>query len=371
MKEMNRPVTTVEQSFSADQRLISTTDTTGKITYCNSEFIRISGYSKEELLGSPHNLVRHPDMPAAVFGVMWQYLRAGKSWMGVVKNRCKNGDFYWVSAYVTPIFENGQLVGYESVRTKPAREQISRAQKLYDRIRSGQNPVPLISKVRYYAKLFGAPLAAAALAVIAIKMGGDLVAETIAAILIVGAGVWSKFTLELTLKSIVGSNPNVFSDPISALAYSKKIGPAAQLEMVLISEDARLRTALTRLNDLASQVAGAAYHSSSLSKQTERALVDQRAETDMTAAAMTEMTASIAEVAENVQQTAQEAQTASSLAEQGDQVALSTRGAIESLASTVSKIGNAVDTLAGETQQIMSAAGIIQSIAEQTNLLAP
>lgn len=106
----SRPVTNVEQTFSEGQRLISTTDLTGKITYCNKEFIKISGYSEAELLGSPHNLVRHPDMPAAIFGVMWGYLKAGKSWMGVVKNRCKNGDFYWVSAYVTPILEDGRLL---------------------------------------------------------------------------------------------------------------------------------------------------------------------------------------------------------------------------------------------------------------------
>ena len=94
----NRSVTNVEQSFAVDQRLISTTDTSGKITYCNKEFIRISGYSEAELMGSPHNLVRHPDMPAAVFAVMWSYLKAGKSWMGVVKNRCKNGDFYCLNS---------------------------------------------------------------------------------------------------------------------------------------------------------------------------------------------------------------------------------------------------------------------------------
>ncbi len=368
--KINRRVPPAEQVFSADQRLISATDVTGKITYCNSEFIRISGYSEQELLGSPHKLVRHPDMPAAVFSVMWQYLRAGKSWMGVVKNRCKNGDFYWVSAYVTPILDHGKVVGYESVRVKPTREQVERAQKLYDRIRAGQNPVPQSTKIAYYSKMLIAPVVTASLAVIAIQMGTDFVAEAVAATVIIGAGFWSKISLESTLKGIIDRNPNAFSDPISALAYSDTFGPEAQLEMVLISEDARLRTALTRLSDLANQVSESAAHTSLLSKQTEHALVNQRSETDMTATAMTEMTASIAEVAGNVQQTANEAQTASSLAAQGDKVAQSTRGAIEALSSTVSKISNAVDSLAGETQQITAAAGIIQSIADQTNLLA-
>ena len=122
---LNLPVNPVEQSFPEHQRLISATDTASLITYCNAEFAAISGYSQAELIGSPHNLVRHPDMPEAVFELMWQYLKAGQSWMGIVKNRCKNGNFYWVSAYVTPILENGQVVGYESVRVRPSREQVA------------------------------------------------------------------------------------------------------------------------------------------------------------------------------------------------------------------------------------------------------
>ncbi|HBS80947.1 MAG TPA: chemotaxis protein, partial [Pseudomonas sp.] len=105
----NGPVSNTERSFPAHQRLISATDTQGKIVYCNDEFVAVSGYAKAELIGSDHNLVRHPDMPPAVFQAMWGYLKAGKSWMGVVKNRCKNGDFYWVSAYVTPILDDGKL----------------------------------------------------------------------------------------------------------------------------------------------------------------------------------------------------------------------------------------------------------------------
>ncbi|MCS5516104.1 methyl-accepting chemotaxis protein [Pseudomonas qingdaonensis] len=140
--------------------------------------------------------------------------------------------------------------------------------------------------------------------------------------------------------------------------------------MVLISEEARLKTALTRLSDLANQMAVAASDSSRLSNATELALLDQRAETDMTAAAMTEMAASIAEVAVHVQQTASEAGTANQLAEQGSQVAGTSREAIQLLASTVTQINQAVGHLAGQTQDIMLAASVIQAIADQTNLLA-
>ncbi len=120
-----------ERLFPAEQRLISATDPRGVITYCNDEFAAVSGYSREELLGSHHNLVRHPDMPKAVFGHMWRHLKDGRPWMGIVKNRCKNGDFYWVCAYVTPIHQEGVLVGYESVRIRPEPDQVRRASALY------------------------------------------------------------------------------------------------------------------------------------------------------------------------------------------------------------------------------------------------
>jgi aerotaxis receptor len=366
----NQSLTTVEQTFPVSQRLISATDTTGKIIYCNDEFASISGYSRDELVGSPHNLVRHPDMPPAVFGLMWSYLKAGKSWMGIVKNRCKNGDFYWVSAYVTPIIENGRLTGYESVRVKPSREQIDRAQLLYARLSAGKNAIP---QMRHFGTFFGkmaVPCIGATLAIVATALLPSLAAQSVTAILFLGSGWWSYSRQGNLLNRIIKSVPDAFNDPVSALTYSDMYGSSAQLEMILVSEDARLKTALTRLGDLASQVAEAAAHSSLLSNQTEHALLEQRAETDMTAAAMTEMAASINEVAGHVQQTATEAETAHLLAEQGDKVAGTSREAIQLLATTVTNISTAVDHLATETQQIMTAAEVIQSIADQTNLLA-
>jgi aerotaxis receptor len=365
-----RSITAVEQIFPVQQRLISATDTSGKITYCNSEFAQISGYSQAELIGSPHNLVRHPDMPPAVFALMWRYLKAGKSWMGVVKNRCKNGDFYWVSAYVTPILEEGKLVGYESVRVKPTRQQIDRAHRLYERLRAGKNAV---SKKHHLAAFTGQMLVPATAAVLAIGAANYLpspIAHAVTAGLFLIVGAWSYKRIGHQLKHIIESAPDAFTDPVSALTYSDAYGPSAQLEMILISEDARLKTALTRLSDLAAQVSEAAAHSSLLSSQTEQALLEQRAETDMTAAAMTQMAASINEVSSHVQHTAHEAQTAHELAQRAGEVAGTSREAIQLLASTVTNISNAVDNLANETQQIMSAAGMIQSIADQTNLLA-
>ncbi|HCF4900592.1 TPA: PAS domain-containing protein [Pseudomonas putida] len=103
----NLPVTGRNLEFPKDANILSTTSPQSHITYVNPDFIKISGFTEEELLGQPHNIVRHPDMPPAAFEHMWSTLKSGRSWMGLVKNRCKNGDHYWVSAYVTPIAKNG------------------------------------------------------------------------------------------------------------------------------------------------------------------------------------------------------------------------------------------------------------------------
>ncbi len=151
----NLPITNTERTFPTEQRLISATDTQGVIQYCNDDFVAISGFMREEIIGQSHNLVRHPDMPEQVFALMWGYLKAGKCWMGIVKNRCKNGDYYWVNAYVTPILEHGKVVGYESVRIKPSDEQIQRAQQCYQRINDGKAAVHAHSLLHHWPLLLG------------------------------------------------------------------------------------------------------------------------------------------------------------------------------------------------------------------------
>ncbi|QLJ07307.1 PAS domain-containing protein [Pseudoalteromonas sp. JSTW] len=128
-----------EVTYSEQQELVSTTDLRGVITYVNTEFCNIAGYTEDELLGKNHNIVRHPDMPKAAFKEMWEKLKQGHSWRGMVKNRCKDGRYYWVDAFVTPIYEHGQLVGYQSVRTKPSEHLKTRATALYQKINDGKS----------------------------------------------------------------------------------------------------------------------------------------------------------------------------------------------------------------------------------------
>lgn len=133
----NLPITDTEIKIPEGDFIVSTTDLKGRITSINRVFIEISGFTEEELIGRSHNIVRHPDMPPAAFQNLWDTVKADKPWTGLVKNRCKNGDYYWVVANVTPIREEGATVGYLSVRTKPDQSQIDQASALYKKINSG------------------------------------------------------------------------------------------------------------------------------------------------------------------------------------------------------------------------------------------
>ena len=132
-----------EYKVSEEQNLLSRTDKKGIITYAAQSFVEVSGFSREELIGAPHSIVRHPDMPKEAFANLWQTISRGEVWVGLVKNRRKNGDYYWVRAHATPIIENGEVQGYTSVRVKPTDEEIQRAEAAYARIRNGQGGVRL------------------------------------------------------------------------------------------------------------------------------------------------------------------------------------------------------------------------------------
>ena len=136
---LEQPVTGREEPFRDGELIVSCTDLRGIITYINEYFCEISGYHENELIGSQHNVIRHPDMPAGAFADLWTHIQAGRPWVGLVKNRCKNGDHYWVDAHVTPILdEAGKVTGYMSVRRKPSRAQVAEAERVYAQLRTGQ-----------------------------------------------------------------------------------------------------------------------------------------------------------------------------------------------------------------------------------------
>ena len=134
--KINEPVTNVERHMKPGSILVSKTDLKGIITFCNKDFVEISGFSYAELEGKNHNVVRHPEMPPQAFEDLWNTVKAGRPWSGLVKNRCKNGDYYWVKANVMPLRENGRVSGYLSVRTQPTREEIAATEPVYRRLQA-------------------------------------------------------------------------------------------------------------------------------------------------------------------------------------------------------------------------------------------
>jgi methyl-accepting chemotaxis protein len=167
--KINMPVTDREVVMKDGTILVTRTDTKGRITYANDDFVEISGFSRDELIGKNHNIVRHPDMPAEAFEDLWTTSKQAKPWKGIVKNRTKTGDYYWVEANVTPVFNNGQVVEYLSVRYAPSREQINAAESLYQQVQSKKatlTPTGMAAKLKMIREMplhFKAALAMLAL----------------------------------------------------------------------------------------------------------------------------------------------------------------------------------------------------------------
>jgi aerotaxis receptor len=144
----NLPVVDQEVPFPSGESVVSTTDLQGRILYCNRAFVELSGFDREELLGQPHNLIRHPDMPEEAFRDMWATIQRGRPWSGLVKNRCKDGRHYWVRANVTPLLDGGRPVGYMSVRTAPTRGEVEAAARLYAQMQQERQRGVLVHRLR-------------------------------------------------------------------------------------------------------------------------------------------------------------------------------------------------------------------------------
>ncbi|MBA1293250.1 methyl-accepting chemotaxis protein [Pseudomonas lurida] len=366
----NQPVTQREISLAPQQKLISATDVQGMITYCNDAFVEISGFNRDDLIGAPQNIVRHPDVPPAVFEHMWKALKQGQPWMGIVKNRSKNGDHYWVNAYVTPIFDGSRVVGFESVRVKPTADEIRRAQTLYQRISHGKTGVPrqdawlagLLNGVPYAASGIAGSLAGLFLS------APVAVAVAVAVALPIGM-LCSRARHGSTLRLLQGVEPST-SDALIAQMYSDARGPQARLETAFQSQNARLKTCLTRLQDSAEQLSTLAGQSDQLASASARGLDRQRVETEQVSAAVNQMAATTQEVASHVQRTADATQQANVLTGRGREVARDTRHAIERLSAVVGETGVSVAQLARDSDEIGTVVDVIKGIADQTNLLA-
>ena len=272
-------------SISDTANILSTTDLNGDITYVNPDFIKISGFEESELLGQHHNIVRHPDMPTEAFADLWSSVRGGSSWMGMVKNRCKNGDHYWVSAFVTPISRNGRVVEYQSVRTKPAPAQIAAAEQLYAQLRDKRPPVALRraplsarSRVALLAALGAAPCVVGAL----LAGAGLIAALATAAAAVLGAGAMAYVALA-PLQRLAEQARRVGDNPVGQLVYAGRRDEFGQIAFAMKMLETEAGAMVGRIGDASRQLSQHAHELLGAMDSSTQSAARQQSETDQVA----------------------------------------------------------------------------------------
>lgn len=367
----NLPVTNKNYDYPANQELVSSTTEKGVISDCNEDFAAVSGFSKDELIGQAHNLVRHPDMPQAVFGQMWDYLKAGKPWMGIVKNRRKNGDHYWVDAYVSPVFEGSKVVGHESVRVKPDRARVRRAELVYQRLNAGKSAIPLPTML--WAKLRIPLIAWLSITVATFLMLEWLHESLLRIVESQEFTVPAALALGLFARRILWGarkEDNVADEAITQYVYTGGSGPMAAMLANRIFLEARIRTILGRVRSTTTQVADNAVESRREAELNLEAMEIQQAATDQVAVAINEMMATASEIAKNIQGIADLGLDGKQKSESGKATLNGASELIRQLDVVINSASQTVEALALEATEIGSILEVITAIADQTNLLA-
>jgi aerotaxis receptor len=383
----NGPVTQVEKPFPRGQYLVSKTDLKGVITYCNDAFIALSGFDKEELIGKSHNVVRHVDMPPAAFADLWKTVKAGRPWRGTVKNRCKNGDHYWVDAFVVPIKKDGQTTGYMSVRSEPSREQVRNAEELYQRLNANRGSLPksggfmsgfgLLARVRLGLALMAllvillavtgyfsaGPASAGAMGMLALLGGVGGVVLAVVGSMMIGSLMTP---LKAAVQHFERISEGVLTDDVDISRHDE----AGQLMCALAIMQVHLKVILDEVRHVSIALDD---ESRKLSQEMDRVVdqsVQQQDRVQGTAAATEQLTQSVAEVASSVDSTAVAATRSKAL------VADSTRSMSSSMESTSRVVGavQASSATIADLNKAIEKIGVItntiREIAEQTNLLA-
>ncbi|NVD73712.1 PAS domain-containing protein [Duganella sp. BJB1802] len=379
----NLPVTSVEYPLDEGKPLVSKTDLRGRIVYANPYFVEASGYSEEELLGAPHNIVRHPDMPPAAFADLWGTLQAGQAWNGLVKNRRRNGDFYWVEASVMPVREHGKVVGYISVRTKPARAQVEAAAGAYRRMadgnrerlalrqgqvrRLGWNGVGaawrcLSTEVRTLAAL-GAICAlllgggGAGALLLGGRAGAWFAAGGVAGAALIGV-LWHglQTTFVAPLRDAIGAVRTIASGELGGTLDTSRDDDVGQL---LRATQQMNRNLAAIVGDVHANVDGIRAATSDIAAGN----ADLALRTEAQAASLEESAASVERLVVTVRQTAGNAQVASELMAQAAVVARKGGAAVGRMGVTMGDISQA-------GRRIEEMIALIEGIAFQTNILA-
>ena len=355
-----------EVTFSADQQLVSTTDLNSYITYANTAFREVSGYSKEELLGNPHNMIRHLDMPKSAFFDMWKHLKAGQPWRGIVKNKTKNGGYYWVDAYVTPIYEHGKVIGYQSVRSKPDSAFVERAKQIYPVLKQKETKdKPVVVEFRYKRLWIGALIAL----LIMLNNFYFFNLEAVISALIGFVILFGIFYTQIVTIPQYLSSLSANYDSITRHIYSgSSLSSIADFHIKMCQ--ARLKTVLGRVSDSTSGLQRASNRLFDAVKQVRRDMDKQDAELQQIAAAVTELNQAAAEIAQSTEETSGHIEVASSHCTDAEDHLNKAKSQIQELAHQAEIASASASKMVDEAAHIGGVMSEIQGIAEQTNLLA-
>ena len=384
--KINLPVTQNEVPFPRGRYLVSRTDLKGVVTHANEAFVKISGYSLDELIGSSHNLVRHPDMPAEAFADLWQTLKSGLPWHGTVKNRCKSGDYYWVKAFVVPIRKNGQAIGYMSVRTEPSRQQVREADALYRQVREKQAKLPtvnpgLLGRFSFSTRLWVimGGMAALTAAITVASFAGQLTpdhallvgaAALVTSLVAISVGVYFSVRIDRPLAKVTE-----FFDQIAEGNLTNEVDVTQRDEtgMLFCQLGSMQVHLLSMLDDISAAAASIEVRCRSLDQQLAQVNEQSTLQYDSAksvAAATEELSVSVREVASSAEDTTSAAQRAQGLIVAGNAQIGQTVQMTHRVVDAVQRSSSTIDTLSGAIQKIGNITQVITGIAGQTNLLA-
>ncbi|MCS3431023.1 PAS domain-containing methyl-accepting chemotaxis protein [Klebsiella sp. BIGb0407] len=371
---LNTPVTQQEYLLDMDTILMSTTNIQSHITYANSAFIKASGFSEEQLISQPHNIVRHPDMPVEAYTDLWFTLKQGDSWTGLVKNRRNNGDYYWVRANVTPVYQQEQLAGYISVRNTPGADEIKEAEALYLAVRNKQvgsrkfykglvvrtrlfSPLSILQKLSVRWRLRIAVLTVGLVPALLAFSGINPLALLILALLsIIIMDQFLQQQIARPIKTILKQAQHVVSGRKVKHIHLNRVD---EIGLLLRSVNQFGLNLHSLVDDVSTQVNGI----TSVSRQLTENNLDLNARTEKTSADLQQTAAAIEEITVAVQQSAETAVQATTMAEVASSTALKGGNIMKETIGMMDSISDASD-------KIVDIIGVIDSIAFQTNILA-
>ena len=381
--KQNLPVTQQEKPFIKGKYIVSKTDLKGIITYANDAFIEMSGFTYEELIGKNHNLVRHPDVPPQAFADLWANLKEDRPWRGIVKNRARNGDHYWVDALVVPVRKDNQTIGYMSVRTEPTRQQVEAAEAIYRVLNTSGKEIPRPSawqKVTLRGKLFGLALALILIQVLSAVSGfldGALtlpsVLHPILAALSITIGISLIVMQNGIFKALGAATQNldcIAQGNLAARIENNRLDEIGKISDTLITMQSHLKVMLAEISEVTAAVRGNSERLNDEMGEIGRQSLSQSSAANEIAAAIHEMTASVEEVASAAGDSAESTEASHNMLQQATHQMEQSREASKLVVDTVGQASATMLELFKSIYQIGTITQAIQEIAGQTNLIA-